>query len=239
MKISKQQWRQRIWQMLAEKGISPYPFQRIPPFSGQNKAAERLRRLSFYKQARCIMVPPDEAQKQVRFNALMDGKRLIMATPGLHDGFYLLDPKRLPRRFWTRAIQTYGVKDFGLRLPTDKKAIGRIDLLVTGAVAVTKTGARLGKGAGFFDLEYVILRELGCIDENTPVIALVHAFQIVEDLPMDKKDVSIDYIVTPEEIIKTEPLWPKPSRIVWEELTPKQLRRMRPLWELMKKGPDF
>ncbi len=236
MSTSKQQCRERIWQLLAEKGISPSPFQRIPPFRGQNKAAERLRRLPIYKQARCIMVPPDEAQKQVRFNALMDGKRLIMATAGLHDGFYLLDPKRLPRRFWLRAIQTYGVKDFGIRLATNKKAIGRIDLLVTGAVAVTRTGARLGKGAGFFDLEYAILRELGCIDENTPVIALVHELQIMEDIPMDEKDVPIDYIITPQEIIKTEPLWPKPSYIPWEVLSNKQIRRMRPLWELKQKG---
>jgi hypothetical protein len=33
----------------------------IPTFHGQNEAAERLRRLVIYQQARTIMVPPHQA----------------------------------------------------------------------------------------------------------------------------------------------------------------------------------
>ncbi|MDL1970694.1 MAG: 5-formyltetrahydrofolate cyclo-ligase [Candidatus Desulfofervidaceae bacterium] len=232
---TKQSLRNQIWQLLWGKKVSPAPFQRIPPFAGQNKAAERLRHLPAYKKAKCIMVPPDEAQRQVRFNALVDRKRLIIATPGLQDGFYVLDPKHLPRRYWPTAIQTYGVIDYGRKLPTQKGSIGHIDLLATGAVAVSKNGGRLGKGAGFFDLEYAILREIGCIDSQTAVVALVHDLQIVESLPITDKDVPVDYIVTPTRIIQTETLFPKPEGIPWEHLNPKQIRRMRPLWELKKK----
>ncbi|MBW2039748.1 MAG: hypothetical protein JRI46_09145 [Deltaproteobacteria bacterium] len=77
--------------MMKAEGLSPAPHGTIPTFPGQNKAAERLRGLEVYKRARTIMVPPDQAQLQVRVNAVLDSKRLIMATPGLRDGFYLFD----------------------------------------------------------------------------------------------------------------------------------------------------
>ena len=231
----KEKIRYQIWQLLLEKNISKAPFHRIPPFKGQGKAAERLRHLLIYQKSKTIMVPPDEAQKEVRFNALMDGKTLIMATPGLSDGFYILKPKDIPRKFRYKAIQTYGVKQYGKRLPTRKNAIGHIDLLITGAVAVSIDGKRLGKGAGFFDIEYAILRELGCIDENTPVIAIVHDEQILNTLPKNMADVPIDYIITPSQVIKVKMPLDKPKRIFWEKLSQKQIHRMRPLWELSKR----
>ena len=87
----KERIRKEIWEVMKARGLSPAPDGTIPTFPGQNRAAERLRRLEVYRRAKTIMVPPDQAQLQVRINALLDGKRLIMATPGLRDGFYLLD----------------------------------------------------------------------------------------------------------------------------------------------------
>ena len=43
-------------------------------------------------------------------------------------------------------------------------------------------GYRLGKGGGYADLEYAMMRSLGFIDESTPVITTVHDCQIV-DIP--------------------------------------------------------
>ncbi|MDL1971901.1 MAG: hypothetical protein LWW78_01455 [Deltaproteobacteria bacterium] len=122
--------RKAVWQKLYEEGISEDPFNRIPPFKGQNKAAERLRRLQIYKDAKRVMVPPDEVQKQVRLNILNDNKILIMATPGLRDGFYELNPRHIPIKRWTKAITTYGVTKWGRRLFTSYEEIGKIDLLI-------------------------------------------------------------------------------------------------------------
>ena len=47
---------------------------------------------------------------------------------------------------------------------------------------VCQLGYRLGKGGGYADLEYAMMRNLGFIDENTPVITTVHDCQIV-DIP--------------------------------------------------------
>ena len=45
-------------------------------------------------------------------------------------------------------------------------------------------GLRIGKGKGYADLEYAMLRTMGAIDENTPVVTSVHDSQVM-DIPED------------------------------------------------------
>ena len=45
-------------------------------------------------------------------------------------------------------------------------------------------GYRIGRGHGAEDLEYAMMRSMGVIDENTPIITTVHDCQIV-DIPDD------------------------------------------------------
>jgi len=178
------------------------------------------------------MVPPDGAQLQARINLLQDRKRLIMATPGLRDGFYAITSNRLPPALWAKAVKTVGVTRYGRKLETTLGEIRRVDLLVTGAVAVSLQGDRIGKGTGYFDLEYMILREIGSVGEKTPVIALVDDVQIFEELPWKEKDVSIDLIVTATTSIPVHHPRPRPKGIDWLSLQPRHVKRMRPLREL-------
>jgi len=226
--------REEIW------GASPAAEGTIPTFPGQNKAAERLRGLAIYQRAGTIMVPPDQAQLQVRVNAIMDGKRLIMATPGLRDGFYLLHKGAIKTRDWQQAARSSGVRRFGKRLNTTHKEIGIIDLMATGAVAVDLQGGRIGKGSGYFDLEYMILREIGSVNEQTPICALVDDLQVREHVPMEEKDVAVDFISTPTRAITIEKRLVRPSQIPWDLLPEKALKGMRPLKELRKsnEGPN-
>ena len=81
----------------------------------------------------------------------------------------------------------------------------RIDAIVMGCVAVTRDGRRLGKGHGYADLEYAILRELG--HPAVPVATTVHALQILEDFPTEAHDVPVSIVATPTELIQVaEPL---------------------------------
>jgi 5-formyltetrahydrofolate cyclo-ligase len=226
--------RKEIWDQMKALGLSPAPHGTIPTFPGQNKAAERLRGLEVYQQARTIMVPPDQAQLQVRINALLDGKRLIMATPGLRDGFYLLEKEYVKIKDWRMAVRSSGVQRFGRRLGTECPEVGEIDLLVTGAVAVGLQGERIGKGSGYFDLEYMILREIGSVDEATPICALVDDPQVLEQVPMETKDVAVDFIITPTRIITVERLLMRPAKITWDELDERHIKGMRPLKELRR-----
>ena len=217
---------------MARGGLYGNPHGRIPPFPGQNKAAERLRRTTLYKESFSVMVPPDQAQLQVRINLLQDRKRLIMATPGLRDGFYEISSRRMPPSLWAKAVSSVGVIRYGRKLASTLTEIGRVDLLVTGAVAVSLQGDRIGKGTGYFDLEYMILREIGSAGGKTPVIAVVDDLQVFKELSWNEKDVSIDLIVTPTKSIPVHHPRPRPKGIDWLSLQPRQMRGMRPLWEL-------
>ncbi|UCD71495.1 MAG: hypothetical protein JSW70_00480 [Syntrophobacterales bacterium] len=226
--------REEVWRKIAQEGLHADPYGRIPPFPGQNKAAERLRRTTLYKESLNVMVPPDRPQLQVRINLLQDRKRLIMATPGLRDGFYEIPGGQIPPYLWAKAVSSVGVTRYGRKLSTTLDEIGRVNLMVMGAVAVSLEGDRIGKGTGYFDLEYMILREIGSASEETPIVAVLGDLQIFEELPWGEKDVSIDLIVTPTASIPIRHPRPRPRGIDWPSLQGRQMRRMRPLRELVR-----
>ncbi len=232
----KKQLRKRIWEGMTSKGLSLAPEGTIPIFSGQNKAAQRLRSLEEYKKAKTIMVAPDRTLLQVRINAIMDGKKLIMATPGLRDGFYQLHREMIRAKDWALAARSSAVQRYGKRLFTDHSEIGEVDLMVTGAVAVDLQGGRVGKGSGYFDIEYMILREVDSVKENTTICAIVDDYQVLQNVPMGPMDVAVDIICTPSKIIFASRNNFRPEGIFWHLLDTKQIKRMRPLRELSKRN---
>ena len=111
--------------------------------------------------------------------------------------------------------------------------------MVTGAVAVSiSNGARIGKGTGYFDLEYAILVEMGCVDQGTPIVTVVHPIQVYEALPFKHKDVSTDYIVTPDAIIRVENPGHRPSGLEWKHIDGRLISSVRPLRELKRGTSD-
>jgi len=99
------------------------------------------------------------------------------------------------------------------------------DLIVAGSVAVTKQGARLGKGGGYSNLEYAMGREVGIIDEKTPVVTTGHRLQVVSnDIEMKIHDLPVDFIVTPEEVMVTRSRFPRPKGIYWEILEEEKVK---------------
>ena len=230
--MEKQEIREEVWGRMIQTGFYGDPHGRIPPFPGQNKAAEILRRTTPYKESSTVMVPPDRPQLQVRINVLQDRKRLIMASPGLRDGFFEVRGNGILPPRWGKAVSSTGVTRYGRRLATTVGEIGEVDLLVTGAVAVSLRGDRIGKGTGYFDLEYMILREIGSVREEVHVVTIVDDLQVFPDLPWSEKDVSIDLILTPTRSISIPHRRPRPKGIDWTSLNRRQMRGVRPLWEL-------
>jgi len=171
-------------------------------------------------------------QRPVRELALSQGKVLYMAVPRLRseNPFLELDPSRLRGRF-REASTIRGA--FRLGRPVSPEEMDPIGLIVAGSVAVTEQGARLGKGGGYSDLEYAIGREVGIIDEKTPVVTTVHRLQVVSnDIEMKIHDLPIDFIVTPEEVIVTPSQFPKPEGIYWEILEEERLKSIPVLTRL-------
>lgn len=228
--MNKQALRERIWREFEARGIALFPKPargRIPNFVGSNAAATLLHSLPTYAQTQTIFVNPDAAQLAVRELALRDGKRLIMATPRLREGFILLDPERIKNPKAAASIR--GAFKHGKK--TGIRGMN-IDLIVEGSVAVDRKGGRIGKGGGFGDLEFAILRETGAITDATPIATTVHPLQIVDEVPMSEHDVPVDFIVTPDHIIETAHAHSKPSGIFWELLPSDACKRMPILAEL-------
>ncbi len=234
-KEQKKRIREQVWRLLEEKGVAlfPPPYGRIPNFKGADRAAEVLASHPAWRNAKVVKVNPDSPQRWVRLRALREGKILIMATPRLREGFLLLDPNRIPSNLYDKASTIRGA--FSLGEKVDPYSLPRIDIMVTGSVAVTRKGARLGKGEGYAELEYAILREVGALDESTPVATTVHPLQLVDDIPRDPYDVPVDIIALPSRIIETRTPYPKPKGIIWELLPEEKIREIPLLQKLRKR----
>ncbi|MCC6029984.1 MAG: 5-formyltetrahydrofolate cyclo-ligase, partial [Candidatus Korarchaeum sp.] len=139
----------------------------------------------------------------------------------------LLDPKRIPITRYSEASTISGAFKYGKKV----LEVPKIDLKVTGSVAVDREGGRVGKGHGYSDLEYGILGEIGAMDERTPVATTVHDLQIVERVPMEPQDMPVYLIVTPSKIIRTG-RFGKP-RILWELIT-QDIEREVPIIRYLK-----
>jgi len=234
MSEEKSKIRIMVWKMLEEKGVSRSPrpvYGRIPNFIGAEEAGDRITMLEEYRRAKVVMVSPDSPQYSVRLKCLIDGKKLIMPTPRLREGFLLLDPSRIPRKFFEKAATIRGAFHFGVKV--DPEDLPHVDFIVLGSVAVGRDGSRIGKGEGYGEIEYAILREYGLVKEETLIATNIHDLQLFDSVPQDPYDVPVDVIATPTRIIRTQSNKPKPKGIIWELLTEEKLNEI-PLLRILK-----
>lgn len=218
--VFRNELRNRIWRIMEERNIARFPrpvFGRIPNFVGAEDAAQRLVQSDLFKKAAVVKVNPDAPQKPVREAVLKSNKVLVMPTPRISRGFLLLDPKKISPNLYTVASTIQGAFKYGTFV--DPQDLPEIDLIVAGSVAVSIYGERLGKGEGYSELEYSILREFDKASEETPIVTTVHDVQVVEHhIPLAPWDFTVDYIFTPTKTIKCLGEKQRPLGIMWEHL---------------------
>jgi 5-formyltetrahydrofolate cyclo-ligase len=236
---AKQALRERVWALLERRRAGRFPFPlagRIPNFVGAERAAARAAALPEWLAARRLKCNPDAPQRPLRLRALREGKVVFMAVPRLTQArcFLRLDPERLGGRL-AAAATIAGAARYGVAV--EPEALGPIDLIVAGSVAVNARGQRVGKGGGYSDLEFALARAAGAVDERTPVLTTVHDLQVVrEPIPMTPHDVPVDVIVTPTRVIRPRRRLPRPAGLRPEELSPGQRRAMPPVRRLLEES---
>lgn len=218
---AKQAIRERVWATLdqARAAFQPTTTGRIPDFRGKEQAASHLAGLPEWEAATVVKANPDKAQHPVRVAALTQGKLLYMAVPRLATPkpFYRLDPGLLSVPA-AKAATSDGASHHAGTVPVAD--IPRVDLVVCGTVAVSPSGARVGKGGGFSDIEVALLTEAGLIRPDTLIVTTVHDLQVLdEELPETVHDFSVDVIVTPTQVIACGPPR-RPSGLYWDHLDP-------------------
>ncbi len=170
------------------------------PFNALTKSyriKEKLFRLSEFIKAKTILfyvATKDEVKTERMIkHALKLGKRIAVPISNV-------------RR---RSILISELKDFDEELEPGtfgilepKKEFRRliepkeVDLVIVPGIAFDEEGNRIGYGMGFYD------RFLKTIRKDTPIIALAYEFQIVEGIPADETDVTVNKIITEERIIE-------------------------------------
>jgi 5-formyltetrahydrofolate cyclo-ligase len=208
----------------------------VPDFDGSSRCHEVVRSLDSYRRADTVFVAPDNSLERLRRLALDDGKTVLVPTYGMRRGIVALRPESVPPESRELAATLDGMERCGRTLPLDAlTAVGDIDLLVTGAMAVTRRGVHVGGGQAYLDLEWGILTELGLASEKTLVAAVVHPVQVV-DAPLRPRrlDLPIDVVITPEEVLETGGEFPRPHGISWPALHPGLLETIAYLAEMEK-----
>lgn len=199
VKTAKKLLREEIWTKLETNSIAKFPlpcYGRIPNFLGSEKAAEKVRLLEEWQNAKVVFVNPDYAQQKIREYALLDGKILVIASPRLKHGFVVINPRDV-KGVEGFASTIRGAFQYGRMISVQD--IPRPDLIVEGSVAVDMQGHRLGKGHGHGDVEIKTLKRMfGVI----PIVTTVHDLQVVDAVPFEEKDEKVSLIVTLTKVIR-------------------------------------
>lgn len=236
--MTKAEIRDKIWAKIEQAGAGRFPGAagRIPNFAGAADAAQQLRELAVWRRALVVKINPDAPQLPIRRLALAEGKILYLAVPRLRSEkcFIEIDPQRLGART-ALAATIAGACRWGR--PISPGEMRPVDLVIAGSVAAARDGARVGKGGGYGDLEYGLLRDEGKVRESTPVVTTLHPLQIVaERLPMLPHDLPVDFLVTPGEVIATRPAHPRPRGLYWDLLRPIRINAIPLLRKRLQRG---
>ena len=233
--------REKIWTKLHDVARPDTRFhlnfaEVIPDFEGSEDAIDRVVVDRAYEESGFAFITPDNCLVDLRRRMIEDGKPMVMSTYGIYRGFLYLDPTTVPKGAALYASWLDGMEHFGVPITLEEIAPkGRLDYLVTGASAVSVNGVRFGKGHGFFDLEWGMFTDLGLVDENTPVHAVVHDVQLVNDqLQPSETDILVDKIFTPSRTHVVERRAKRPHGVKWPLLEPKQIFETPPLQELQR-----
>ena len=200
---SKKEVRNNIWKKIEPFADFPFPVRgRIPNFKGASRACSRIRELEAYIKCDAVFSAPDSPLRKAREIVLEDGKWLIAAKPHLK-GLIILKDGDAKRLSSLTAMLRYG-KDVTLR---ELRELGlSAGVFLQGCVAVDLEGNRIGKGSGYGDREFWMLKESGLLDKDYVYAVVCHPVQIVDGLEnlMSDRDAKVDVILTPNRVIWTE-----------------------------------
>ncbi|MDQ2628725.1 MAG: 5-formyltetrahydrofolate cyclo-ligase, partial [Actinomycetota bacterium] len=105
------------------------------------------------------------------------------------------DGTPLPLMWGPYRPETLVAGPFGLVEPArpwlPAEVLAEADLIVVPALAVDRRGARLGRGAGFYDRSLLLRRP------QTPLVAVVRDTELLDELPAEAHDVPMTHALTP------------------------------------------
>ncbi len=244
--------RERVWQELREVARPDSRFawdfsSFIADYEGSEDGANRLLQRAEDDGYDSWFITPDNNLDPLRERLIERGESFVMPTYGIRRGFLRLDPAEVPVDEASFAATLDGMNRFAdrIELSAMESRFEPFDAMVTGASFVTADGLRMGKGHGYFDLEWAMMREIDLADEDTEVVAMVHDVQVLDDVQgrdlAADHDTVVDDIITPTRRIDIEDPPAKPEGLRWELLDREEVEEMPPLVTLWERAgrPDL
>ena len=187
LKAEKRKLRKEIRQRLEE--TDPRQIQ-----TWSDRITTKLLALAEYHRAKAIMVylslPGEFRTRGLIDDALRCGK--VVCGPKVNWRAREMYPARLG------SSDDFEVDDHGVSEPRSEEAfaVGKLDLVLVPGLAFDFQGRRLGRGGGFYD------RLLSQAELRACKIAAAFDLQIVDRLPVDDHDESVDVIMTPTRMLR-------------------------------------
>jgi 5-formyltetrahydrofolate cyclo-ligase len=200
--VQEERVRRVVWRRLSEVALPDSRFDMdlshfVPDFAGSVAAQERVMKHPQWMSANIVFCAPDNSLELLRLSALTAGKKILVPTYGLRRGFIFIDGVKIQESDHALAATLDGLERFGKRLgPADLRQAGIIDLVITGATAVTTHGLHIGGGQRYLALEWMMMKQLGVLAAGVKVFAVVHDCQVVEEMVDAEPDCLLDLICT-------------------------------------------
>jgi 5-formyltetrahydrofolate cyclo-ligase len=215
-----------------------------PDFRGSSAATSRVLGLPCYQSARTVLITSDNSLEGLRYQALKDGKKVLVGTYRLRRGFILLDPARIEdnklelaacldgmeRPGIGRAMSIAQLRDEGLH----------IDMCATGGLVFNEKGIVVYEGQALFEVQWALLQDIRVLDVSAHVVAVAHTCQVVDEAslgfeeikPSKGGEVQCDFIVTPEKVFQIDAAVKPNTGIDFAMVDPEALNNIPPLQEL-------
>lgn len=215
-----------------------------PDFRGSGDATKRVAELQCYKDAQTVLVTGDNSCEGLRYRALRDGKRVIVGTCGLRRGFVVLDPGKIADSRIELASTLDGMERPGIGRRVDLAQLRdeglKIEMCAMGGLVFNEQGVVVWEGSALFEVQWVLLQDLKVLSAATPVVAVAHDCQIVNEaqsgldkITADKNgEVQCDFVVTPERVLEVKRAVKPSGGVDFTQVDPEALNNIPPLQEL-------
>jgi len=131
-----------------------------------------------------------------------------------------------------RSVSLAQMRDEGLK----------VDMCVTGGLVFNAQGVTIWEGHNLFEIQHAMLSDLGVLHTQTPVVAVAHGCQVVDEAalgvekvtvsPTRKGEVQCDFVVTPDKLYEIEGAVKPSNGVDFDAIDPEGVENIPPLQEL-------
>jgi 5-formyltetrahydrofolate cyclo-ligase len=215
-----------------------------PDFRGSDAAINRVLALECYKNARTLLITSDGSLERLRYQALKDGKKVLVGTYRLRRGFVLLDPARIKEERLELAACLDGMEKPGMGKSMSIAQLRHegvtVDMCATGGLVFNEHGVVVYEGQALFEVQWTLLQDIGVLGKAAPVVAVAHACQVVDEVSLgfdaitadSTREVQCDFVVTPERVFEVDAPARPAGGIDFGAVDPDALNNIPPLQEL-------